>query len=73
MNRTEVTRTKEQFVRLHQYEFMGLLLDAVTARRSGGEQALWLEHATQAIRNRLARAYDDLIPPVPQEPTKPSP
>lgn len=57
-----MTRSREEFIRLHQHEFLGLLLDAVTARRSGGEQALWLDFAAKAIKERLGRAYDDLLP-----------
>jgi hypothetical protein len=57
-----MNRTREEFIRLHQHLFMGLLLDAVTARRSGGEQALWLDCAAADIKKRLGAAYDDLIP-----------
>ena len=56
-------RSREEFIRLHEHEFKGYVLDAVTSRRSGGDLALWLEQISRKIEARLGKAYDDLLKP----------
>ena len=58
-----LNRTREAFVSLHEHEFLGHLCDAVATRRAGGELALWLTNMKVKIRDRLGKAYDDLLPP----------
>lgn len=51
---------KDEFIRLHQHEIAGWIVDAATAGRSGGELASWLRFAMKKIDSRLAMIYDDL-------------
>ena len=58
-----MNRTRQEFIDLHYHHFCGLLLDAVTHSRTGGELSLWLKMAQNKITDRLGKGYDDLTKP----------
>lgn len=58
-----MNRTRQEFIDLHYHQFCGLVLDAVTHQRSGGELSLWLKMIQNKIVDRLGKAYDDLAKP----------
>jgi hypothetical protein len=56
-----MSRTREQFIDLHRYEFGGMILDAVTTKLTGAPLALFLQQISAKIDARLGKAYDDLM------------
>lgn len=63
--------TRVEFIKRHQTEILGLLLEASMGRRQGGEAWLWTVSAAKAVQERLGAAFDDLQPTIPD--SKPAP
>ncbi len=57
--------TKHDFITAHRDRLAGLLLDAITAGRSGAEAMVWLRQAMKKIDLELSQAYDALVPDLP--------
>ncbi len=53
-------RTFERFLADHYHELFGIVCDAATAGRKGGELSLWMSAAGKAVRARLRAIFDDL-------------
>lgn len=52
----------ERFVADHYHELFGLICEAATAGRKGGELSLWMTGAGRTIKSRLLAIYNDLTP-----------
>ncbi len=59
--------SREDFIAAHKHVFQGLLYDAITMRRKGGDLSLWMEAAGAEICNQLAKMYDELTLKLPAE------
>ncbi len=57
--------SKREFIEAHRDRLAGLLLDAITAGRSGAEAMVWLRQAMKKIDLELSVAYDALVPDSP--------
>ncbi len=60
--------SKDEFIARYQHKFLGLLFDAVTYRRTGGELSAWMSGCASDVRKELAAAYDSLQPKPNHEP-----
>lgn len=54
--------TRDEFIEVHKHELLGILLDAVTTRRTGGSLSIWLDMAAKRTVEHLGEAFDSLAP-----------
>ena len=52
--------TRTEFVELHRHQIAGLVLDAATHGKTGGELSVWLRGVMAKIDAQLGRAWDSL-------------
>lgn len=52
--------TEREFIQAHEHEFLGMIFDAMTSTRQGGEASLFQRHMASKIRVRLAAIYQQL-------------
>lgn len=50
----------ERFLADHYHELFGLICEAATAGRKGGELSLWLTQAGKTLKQRLRLQYESL-------------
>lgn len=51
--------TKDEFLEKHFHEVFGIVCDAATNRKSGGELSLWMTAMKVRIHDKLRAAWDD--------------
>ena len=54
--------TRDEFLERHRHEMVGIVIDAASVPRAGGEMALWLRTMMRRIDLRLTEIYKDCHP-----------
>ena len=69
--RKTVTREEQrvEFIRKFQDSLAGIVLDAVSSTRSGGEAMMFMRVSLHKVREQLGLVFDELVPDTTKQPT----